>query len=131
MFGFGKKRNKVEVKKEETVQLSEEQKSEILNKINADKEKLEKLNGAERIALLDEVGLMYADIGEIEEAIVPLEESLSIKKATGKGYRTLLSLYNKKRAEAARNNDDPTLQYYLEKIDHLMQISKDVARGIQ
>ncbi|GJM73739.1 hypothetical protein HMSSN036_59550 [Paenibacillus macerans] len=53
------------------------------------------------------------------------------KKSVGDGYKILLKLYNKKRAEAAKANDEASLQIYLKKMDQMMQLSKDVARGLR
>ncbi|MFQ7539790.1 MAG: hypothetical protein ACLRL6_21625, partial [Clostridium sp.] len=66
---------------------------------------------------------------QTDEAITYLEMSLSEKKDLGKGYRTLLNLYNTKRREAAKAKDDEQIQYYLRKIDEMMAISKEVTRA--
>jgi hypothetical protein len=59
------------------------------------------------------------------------EKSMSAKKSLGAGYKALLKLYNKKRAQAAKANDEELLQIYLRKMDQMMQISKDVTRGVR
>ena len=62
-------------------------------------------------------------------AIKYYEESLSIKKEMGKSYTDLMSLYNKKRQQAAEAKNDEELNYYLAKVQEMMQISKDMLRG--
>ena len=59
-------------------------------------------SGEERIAALNEIGILYAEAKQTDEAITYLEMSLSEKKNLGKGYRTLLNLYNTKRREPQR-----------------------------
>lgn len=60
-----------------------------------------------------------------------LEKSIQAKKSLGNGYKTLLKLYNKKRAEAAKVNNEELLQIYLKKMDQMMQVSKEVTRGVR
>ena len=86
-------------------------------------------SGEERIAALNEIGILYAEAKQTDEAITYLEMSLSEKKDLGKGYRALLNLYNTKRREAAKAKDDEQIQYYLRKIDEMMAISKEVTRA--
>jgi uncharacterized membrane protein (DUF106 family) len=42
----------------------------------------------------------------------------------GDGYKKLMSLYNAKRAEAARNGDDTGIEKYMNKMDDMRQIAK-------
>ena len=55
-----------------------------------------------------------------------LEKSIEIKRSIGEGYKKLMSLYNKKRAESARNGDDQGIDYYMGKMDEMRQIAKQV-----
>lgn len=122
---FKKKKTVEEVKKEEVVINVEELKQKAQALIAS----LEGKSGEDRIAALDEIGILLADAQEIDEAIHYLETSLNEKKSLGNGYRKLLSLYNIKRREAAEAKDDEQIQYYLKKIDEMMAISKEVTRS--
>lgn len=132
MFGFGKKKAK-EPKKEviEEAVLTSEQKEELLHTISLKKEELNQAVGDEQAKIYEEIGLAFNELGEQDHAIDSLEKSIEVKKSLGNGYKTLLKLYNKKRAEAAKVNDDEALQIYLKKMDHMMQVSKEVTRGVR
>lgn len=132
MFGFGKKKAK-ETKKEVTEKavLTPERKEELLRTITLKKEEVNMVSGVDQAKVYEEIGLMFNELGEDDQAIDFLEKSIQAKKSLGNGYKTLLRLYNKKRAEAAQANDEESLQVYLKKMDQMMQVSKDVTRGIQ
>jgi hypothetical protein len=132
MFGFGKKKD-TETKKEaaEAVVLTEERKRELLRNISLNKEKVDQVGVEEQSKIYEEMGLAFNELGEEDNAIYAFEQSIELKKSVGDGYKALLKLYNKKRAEAAKANDDETLQVYMKKMDQMMQISKDVTRGVQ
>ncbi len=130
MFGFGKKKEKAE-QKTATIELSPEQKAELNQVIALKQQELAQAEESLQAVLYEELGLAYEELGETDQAVSALEKSLQLKKSAGRGYKTLLKLYNQKRAAAAKANDGQTLQYYLEKIDQMMQISKDVTRGIK
>lgn len=72
----------------------------------------------------EKLGLVYAQLDKDQEAIQHLEESLALKPSMGDAYKTLLSLYNKKRAEAAKAGDDAGIDYYMGKMDDLRQMAK-------
>lgn len=72
----------------------------------------------------EKLGLVYAQLDKDQEAIQHLEESLALKPSIGDAYKTLLSLYNKKRAEAAKAGDDAGIDYYMGKMDDLRQMAK-------
>lgn len=122
---FKRKEKKEETKVEEPVK----DVSEILAKVQTCIRELDGKTQDDRIAALDEIGILYAQAKYYDEAIKYLELSLSEKKALGNGYRTLLNVYNIKRREAAQAKDDEKIQYYLVKIDEMMAISKEVTRA--
>lgn len=122
---FKRKEKKEEVIQEEPVK----DVSELLEQAKAGVAALEGKSGEERIQALNEIGILFADANEHDEAIRYLEMSLSEKKDLGPGYRKLLNLYNIKRREAAKAKDDAQIQYYLTKIDEMMAISKEVTRA--
>jgi len=131
VFRFGKKKDK-ETKKliKEEVVLTEERKEDLLRMIDLKKEKINQLVGEEQSKVYEEIGLAFNELGEEDNAIDAFEKSIQAKKSVGNGYKTLLKLYNKKRAEAAKANDEASLQVYLKKMDQMMQVSKDVTRGV-
>lgn len=88
---------------------------------------LEKMKNKDFEALL-EIGQLYLEIDE-DKAILYLEKSLEINKNIGIGYKSLMTLYNKKRKYYSKEYDANKLQYYLDKIDYMLQLSKDVIRG--
>jgi tetratricopeptide (TPR) repeat protein len=134
MFGFGKKKTKKpkqESIEPETAIITEEDKEEMLRTISMREQELIQADEEEKAKIYEDIGMTYLKIGEDDQAIDALEKSIQHKKTLGDGYKSLLSLYNKKRAEAARMNDDKSLQVYLEKMDQMMQVSKDVTRGVR
>jgi tetratricopeptide (TPR) repeat protein len=132
MFGFGKKKPK-EPKKgtTEEVVLTVERKEELLRTISIKKEVVNQTVGEEQAKIYEEIGLAFNELGEEDHAIESLEKSIQAKKSLGNGFKTLLKLYNKKRAEAAKVNDEELLQIYLKKMDQMMQVSKEVTRGVR
>ncbi|MEK5266579.1 tetratricopeptide repeat protein [Weizmannia sp. FSL W8-0401] len=136
MLGFGKKKEKKPGKESITEQgkesvLTDERKQELLRTISLKKETVDQAAEEEKSKIYEEIGLALNELGDIDQAIDSLEKSIQIKKSVGDGYKTLLRLYNKKRAQAAKANDDDTLQIYLKKMDEMMQVSKDVTRGVR
>lgn len=123
---FFKKKQK-EVVSSEVVPV--ENKEELMNQAEMMIKELEGKSGDARISILDQIGIHYCDAQEYDLAIQYLEMSLNEKKAVGKGYTTLLKVYNVKRKIAAQDKDDEKLQYYLVKIDEMMAISKEVIRS--
>lgn len=132
MFGLGKKKPK-EPKKATTekVVLTVERKEELVRIISTKKEEVNQTIGEEQAKIHEEIGLAFNELGEENNAIDSLEKSIQAKKSLGEGYKTLLKLYNKKRAEAAKVNDEELLQIYLKKMDQMMQVSKEVTRGVR
>jgi tetratricopeptide (TPR) repeat protein len=132
MFGFGKKKVK-QPKREapEEIVLTEERKEELLRTISLKKEEVDQVAGEEQAKIYEEIGLAFNELGEENDAMDAFEKSMSAKKSLGAGYKALLKLYNKKRAQAAKANDEELLQIYLRKMDQMMQISKDVTRGVR
>jgi tetratricopeptide (TPR) repeat protein len=132
MFGFGKKKPK-EPKKEtpKEVVLTVERKEELIRTISIKKEVVNQTAEEEQAKIYEEIGLAFNELGEEDNAIDSLEKSIQVKKSLGNGYKTLLKLYNKKRAEAAKMNDEEVLQIYLKKMDQMLQVSKEVTRGVR
>ncbi|MCY8233921.1 tetratricopeptide repeat protein [Priestia endophytica] len=132
MFGFGKKKTKVPKKEAiEEVVLTAERKEELLRTISFKKEEVNQVTREEQAKIYEDLGLAFNELGDDDNAIDSLEKSIQAKKSLGNGYKTLLKLYNKKRAEAAKVNDEELLQIYLKKMDQMMQVSKEVTRGVR
>lgn len=111
--------------------LTTERKEELFRTISLKKEEVNQITGEQQAKVYEEIGLAFHELGEEDQAVEALEKSLQAKKSVGAGYKILLKLYNKKRAEAAKINDEASLQIYLKKMDQMMQLSKDVARGLR
>ena len=90
---------------------------------------LESKTGDERVSLLNEIGSLYTQAEETDLAIKYYEESLELCKQHGKASTDLMKLYNKKRQEAAEAKDDEKVKEYMDKVQNLMQMSKDMIRG--
>lgn len=131
MFGFGKKKAKEpKVETAEFVLLTAERSEELKRTISLKKEEIDRTTGEEQAKIYEEIGLAFYELGEEDKAIDSFEKSIQAKKSLGTAYKTLLKLYNKKRAEAAQANDEESLQLYLKKMDQMMQVSKEVTRGV-
>ncbi|GBD72429.1 hypothetical protein [Tetragenococcus halophilus] len=122
---FNKKKKKTNDVKENT--LSEEQLSNINQAIDTKKSEITKVEKtatkAEQAKLYEELGLLYAQKND-DEAIPILEKSLERKLSMGDGYKKLMSLYNEKRKEAARNGDDAGIDKYMNKMDEMRSVAK-------
>lgn len=124
MFSFFKK--KKETKKESIEEvINEDDKRKILKEI----EYLENNTSDKNELYYEKVGLLYNQVQEYDKAIEKLEKSFEIKPSVGEGYKKLMSLYNKKRAEAARNGDDIGIETYMNKLDELRQIARKYTIG--
>ena len=126
MFNFFKKKN---LKKD--FENTKTEKENIIINDNTIKKGLENLEIQLNQGNLDDEGLskIYQEKAFLLKKIENLEKSLNYHKNLGEGYKTLLNLYNMKRAEAAKNGNDEMLQHWLKKIDEMMQLSKDITRG--
>lgn len=125
MFFFGKKKERTK----EAAPAASIDKEQILKNVAAKAKELEALAGEARVPVLNELGGMYFSAGELEKAAALYEESLKIKREMGKTYTNLMSIYNKLRQQAAQNKDDEKLNYYMSKVQDMMQMSKDMLRG--
>lgn len=132
MFNFfGKNKEKVQEVQEE-VQLSEERIAELtdaIEKVTAEIKEIDPEDTRQNellAALHEKLGLAYAELGEDDQALATLEKSLDYKLTIGDGYKKLMSIYNAKRAEAARNGSDAGIEEYMGKMDNMRQIAKKV-----
>lgn len=125
MFLFGKKAKKCEVKKT----LSDGDKQILIQQAEAKVSALDNLGEEQQAPLLNEIGSLYFQADAWDEAIRFYEKSLTIKREMGKSYTNLMTLYNKKRQKAAEKKNDAEIRYYFDKVQEMMQMSKDMIRG--
>lgn len=123
MFFFKKK----EKKKEEAAPAVNVE--ELVAQAETKIKELEGKEGNDRVPLLNEIGSLFTQAGETDQAIHYYEESLEICKQHGKASTDLMKLYNKKRQQAAEAKDDEKVKEYMDKVQSLMQMSKDMIRG--
>lgn len=126
MFLFKRKKDKEEIKKEEIPAINKE---ELIAKAQELEDKIPSEKGNSRIEAINEVASLYYKGEDVDKAIKYYEMSIEENKSLGKAYTDLLKLYNIKRRNAAEKNDGQNAQLYLDKIDELMKLSKDVIRG--
>lgn len=91
------------------------------------KDKKEDKRNAEKI-LLDECKNLVGK-NDIDSAINKLEKYIEENKKLGKIFTYLMELYNKQLSEARLNGEDEKIKFNLDRIDKLMQKSKDIVRG--
>ncbi|WP_413611585.1 tetratricopeptide repeat protein [Enterococcus faecium] len=129
MFGFFKKKEKEPKKvlaKEEKA-LSPEATEKIQSEITQLKQEISTTQDKHKLAkLYEQVGLKFSELYVNDQAIQYLEKSLENKQTIGDRYKKLMSLYNQKRADAARAGDDQGIDYYMGKMDEMRQIAKQV-----
>ncbi len=129
MFGFFKKKENEPKKrsiKEEKI-LSPEAIERIQSEITQLNQEISTTQEKHELAeLYEQIGLKFSELYENDQAIQYLEKSLENKQTIGDGYKKLMSLYNQKRADAARAGDDQGIDYYMGKMDEMRQIAKQV-----
>lgn len=129
MFSFFKK-NKQKVKEPEAeinASLTSEQIVEIEQSIQQLQQQIANSDDAKLLAVLNEkTGMLYHQLERIDLAIEYLEISLQHKKSIGEGYKILMSLYNLKRAEAATNGSMADIDFWMNKMDSMRNIAKQV-----
>lgn len=129
MFGFFKKKENEPKKrsiKEEKI-LSPEAIEKIQSEITQLNQEISTTQEKHELAEhYEQIGLKFSELYENDQAIQYLEKSLENKQTIGDGYKKLMSLYNQKRADAARAGDDQGIDYYMGKMDEMRQIAKQV-----
>lgn len=131
MFDFFKKKEKESINTDYSKdELSNNERESIAQKIEEIKITIQELepddvaNQGSLAILHEKLGLNYAKLGQNDEAIDSLEKSLAFEITINDGYKTLMNLYNQKRAEAARNKNDIEIEKYMNKMDEMRQIAK-------
>ena len=129
MFSFFRK-NKPKVEESKTeikASLTSEQIVQIEQSIQQLQQQIANSDDAKLLAVLNEkTGMLYHQLERIDLAIEYLEISLQHKKSIGEGYKILMSLYNLKRAEAATNGSMADIDFWMNKMDSMRNIAKQV-----
>lgn len=102
---------------------------ELVAQAEALDERIAGAAGASLADLLDKKGELLAQAGETDRAIAAYEASMGAANRMGQAYRGLTALYNIKRREAAQAGNDAAAREFLDKLQSLMQGSKDLLRG--
>lgn len=130
MFNFFKKNKPKPTMQHEFAEkdhLSTEEIAQFEQKIN---QLQQQINTTDDVLILAELceknGILYYQLDRVDESIEYLERSLQYKKSIGDGYKTLMSLYNHKRADAAKNGTIADIDYWMNKIDAMRNIAKEV-----
>ncbi len=130
LFGFGKKKDAAPKAAETAEAAPELDRDALLTQAEELRGQLAGKEGAEAAKVLNEIGKIYADLDDVDEAIEAFEQSLEANHVMGKASATLVKLYNKKRAAAAEAKDDEKIKYYLDKVNEMLAISKNQLRGM-
>jgi tetratricopeptide (TPR) repeat protein len=122
-FRFFSKRKPLEKSvSSELPEITAEEREGLHEKLEVLKQTLK--DGEDLADKYEQIGLTYSKLGDDDKAIENLEKSLEVLPSIGDGYKVLMSLYNKKRADSARSGDDNGIDYYMNKMDDMRQIAK-------
>ncbi len=102
----------------------------ILKKLETYSVMLKEAEQDETVTLMRKIAECYTELGRIDEAIDYYEKCLTHSGALGSVHSELLKLYNIKMKMHAKSKDSKAVQFYLDKIDRLMKLSKDTIRGL-
>ncbi|WP_017471386.1 tetratricopeptide repeat protein [Amphibacillus jilinensis] len=120
-------------KKQEQQPKTEEQqmvkKEDLLEEIEICQNKLASNNDEDHVPLFNRLGSLYFELEDYDQSIRYYEQSIEQNKVMGKAFTDLVKLYNIKRKQASSENDRDGVQYYLQKSDELMKLTKDTIRG--
>lgn len=101
--------------------------NDINKKIEQSTQKLESIKdetSKEYAKELETLGLYYYKSNDINESMAILEKSLEINPTITDGYKTLMGIYNTKRAEAANEGNINEINNWLNKMDKMRNIAK-------
>ncbi|SEO87683.1 Tetratricopeptide repeat-containing protein [Amphibacillus marinus] len=119
-------------KKQEQQPKTEEQqtvkKEHLLEEIETYQNRLANGDNEDSVPLFNMLGSLYFELEDYDQAIHFYEQSIEQKKAIGKAFTDLVKLYNVKRKQASNAKDHQAVQYYLQKSDELMKLTKDSIR---
>lgn len=127
MFGFFKNKSKKELVDEP--KLTEQELVEFTSKLEKLLNEISEIPESQKEAkanIYEKIGLLQSDMDQVDDAIDSLEKSLNYQLSIGDGYKKLMSLYNQKRAMAAKAGDGDGIDFYMNKMDEMRQIAKKV-----
>ncbi|WP_018659005.1 hypothetical protein [Allofustis seminis] len=124
MFNFFKKKTTKDTKEEKLHNLSSAERSAVEEKINNLNNHPEADSPKEQYHYHEQLGLLYLQLDELEEAIDHFERSLAAELKMGDSYKKLLHLYHKKCQESAAVGNDDQIDYYMNKLDELRNLGK-------
>ncbi len=114
-FRFFSKRKPLEKSvSSELPEITAEEREGLHEKLEVLKQTLK--DGEDLADKYEQIGLTYSKLGDDDKAIENLEKSLEVLPSIGDGYKVLMSLYNKKRADSARSGDDNGIDYYMNRL---------------
>ncbi|MBI0154605.1 hypothetical protein [Gilliamella sp. W8128] len=126
MFNFFKK-NKPSVQIEPSTlrELTADEIAQIEHQINELKQQLTYTDDVQLLASCNEqIGILYNQLRRVDLAMEYLETSMQQKRSIGEGYKILMSLYNHKRAEAAKSGSITDIDFWMNKMDEMRNIAK-------
>ncbi|MWP60887.1 hypothetical protein GA0061081_10188 [Gilliamella bombicola] len=130
MFNFFKKskpKKELVDKPDITSSLTSTQIDQIEQSISQLLQQIDHTDDAVTLASLCETtGLLYCQLDRVDFAIEYLEKSLQHKKSIGEGYKALMNLYNHKRADAAKHGSMDDIDFWMNKMDSMRNIAKQV-----
>ena len=129
MFLFHKKDKVAKSDKKDNEPSVEVDREELVRKANELLEQIDSAEGDEKCDLLERRGKLLMDAGEDDSAIDAFEACVANGRRMGVPYRSLATLYHRKRKNAAESGDQDGAKLYLDKLQSLMQNSKDMLRG--
>ena len=129
MFLFHKKDKVAKSDKKDNEPSVEVDREELVRKANELLEQIDSAEGDEKCDLLERRGKLLMDAGEDDLAIDAFEACVANGRRMGAPYRSLTTLYNRKRKNAAESGDQDGAKLYLDKLQSLIQNSKDMLRG--
>ncbi len=105
-------------------------KKSLDDKLNSLKKQLESSIEEDKADILCKIGNCYFTLKETDFAIKYYELCLDKNSTADEPRKNLLHLYNIKRKQAAMDKNDDMIQTYLDKIDNLMKLNKDIIRKV-
>lgn len=126
MFNFFKK-NKPSVQIEPSTprELAADEIAQIEHQINELKQQITHTDDVQLLASCNEqIGILYNQLRRVDLAMEYLETSMQQKRSIGEGYKILMSLYNHKRAEAAKSGSITDIDFWMNKMDEMRNIAK-------
>lgn len=125
LFKNKKKKGK-KIKQDTKIQLTEEEKKEIISELKHLKTKRSnnEYTQEEKAQIDEKIGLLYFELDDSKQAIDYLEQSVESKPSIGEGFKKLMSLYNRERQKAAEEGDSKAIEKYMNKMEEMRTMAK-------